>query len=128
MKTVPSRLAKTGEDFSEDRFDERAGGEAVEPGLGEGGEAVAGADDGAGDRGDGVGVSPPEAAVAPIAVAGSPAKHVAIAWAAATVSQPLIVNCAVRVTASLLAARLFQLAFDGRSSSGNGFGILLDRP
>ncbi len=41
-------LVLGGEDFLEDRFDERAGGEAVEPGLGEGGEAVAGADDGAG--------------------------------------------------------------------------------
>ncbi len=38
-----------GEDFLEDRFDEGAGGEAVEPGLREGGEAVAGADDGAVD-------------------------------------------------------------------------------
>ena len=45
-----------GEQALEDVFDERAGDEGVEPFLSERGEAVAGADDGAGDRGYRVGV------------------------------------------------------------------------
>ncbi len=68
-----------GEHALEDVFDERAGDEGVEPFLSERGEAVAGADDGAGDRGDPCRLSAPEAAATPIAVTGSCAQHIEIA-------------------------------------------------